>query len=163
QQRVEIIKALAREAQVLILDEPTAVLTPQETDELIEIMRQLKAEGTSIVFITHKLREVRAIADSITVIRRGQVVGETTPDSTETELAALMVGRSVAMAVDKDPADPGDEGLMISDLTVLDSRNNVVVDSVDLTTRRGEILVVAGVQGNGQTELTEAILGLTEP
>src|SRR5699024_6897042 len=94
QQRVEIIKALAREAQVLILDEPTAVLTPQETDELIEIMRQLKAEGTSIVFITHKLREVRAIADSITVIRHGNVVGETTPDATETELASLMVGRS---------------------------------------------------------------------
>src|SRR5699024_6949434 len=94
QQRVEIIKALAREPKILILDEPTAVLTPQETDELIEIMRQLKAEGTSIVFITHKLREVRAIADSITVIRRGQVVGETTPEASETELASLMVGRS---------------------------------------------------------------------
>lgn len=163
QQRVEIIKALAREAQILILDEPTAVLTPQETDELIEIMRQLKDDGTSIVFITHKLREVRAIADSITVIRRGKVVGETTPDASESELASLMVGRSVSMAVDKEPADPGDDGLVISGLTVLDSKDHVVVDDVDLTVRRGEILVVAGVQGNGQTELTEAILGLTEP
>src|SRR5699024_5594727 len=136
QQRVEIIKALSRDAKVLILDEPTAVLTPQETDELIEIMRQLKAEGTSIVFITHKLREVRAIADSITVIRHGKVVGETTPDASETELASLMVGRSVSMAVDKEPADPGRDGLVLSDLTVLNSEDAVVVDDVDLTVRR---------------------------
>jgi len=163
QQRVEIIKALSRDAKVLILDEPTAVLTPQETDELIEIMRQLKAEGTSIVFITHKLREVRAIADSITVIRRGTVVGEVTPSTSETELASLMVGRSVSMAVDKESADPGEPGLVISDLTVLDSKNTVVVDAVDLTVHRGEILAVAGVQGNGQTELTETILGLADP
>src|SRR5690625_333175 len=163
QQRVEIIKALAREAQVLILDEPTAVLTPQETDELIEIMRQLKAEGTSIVFITHKLREVRAIADSITVIRRGQVVGEASPSSSETELASLMVGRSVSMAVDKDPAEAGEESFVVTDLSVLDPKGHVVVDRLDLTVRRGEIVVVAGVQGNGQTELTEAILGLVEP
>ncbi|HLS26727.1 MAG TPA: ABC transporter ATP-binding protein [Beutenbergiaceae bacterium] len=163
QQRVEIIKALSRDAEILILDEPTAVLTPQETDELIDIMRQLKANGTSIVFITHKLREVRAIADSITVIRRGQVVGEATPETSETELASLMVGRSVSMAVDKSPAEPGEEGLSVSELTVLDAQNNVVLDHIDLTVRRGEILAVAGVQGNGQTELTEAILGLAEP
>ncbi|QDB80118.1 ABC transporter ATP-binding protein [Georgenia sp. 311] len=163
QQRVEIIKALSREAKVLILDEPTAVLTPQETDELIAIMRQLKAEGTSIVFITHKLREVRAIADSITVIRRGKVVGEASPTSSETELASLMVGRSVSMAVDKAPAEPGEEELVISDLTVLDAKGSAAVDRVDLTVRRGEIVVIAGVQGNGQTELTETILGLTDP
>ena len=163
QQRVEIIKALSRQARILILDEPTAVLTPQETDELIEIMRQLKAEGTSIVFITHKLREVRAIADSITVIRRGKVVGEVSPTTSESELASLMVGRSVSMAVDKAPAQPGDDAFVISDLTVLDSRGQVTVDHVDLTVQRGEIVVVAGVQGNGQTELTETVLGLTEP
>ncbi|WP_413452255.1 ABC transporter ATP-binding protein [Georgenia phoenicis] len=163
QQRVEIIKALSRDAKVLILDEPTAVLTPQETDELIAIMRQLKAEGTSIVFITHKLREVRAIADSITVIRRGRVVGEASPESSETELASLMVGRSVSMAVDKDHAEPGEESFVVTDLSVLDAKGQVAVDRLDLTVRRGEIVVVAGVQGNGQTELTEAILGLVEP
>src|SRR5690625_4661061 len=163
QQRVEIIKALSRDAKILILDEPTAVLTPQETDELIEIMRQLKAEGTSIVFITHKLREVRAIADSITVIHRRQVVSEPSPSSSETELASLMVGRSVSMAVDKDPAEAGEESFVVTDLSVLDPKGHVVVDRLDLTVRRGEIVVVAGVQGNGQTELTEAILGLVEP
>ena len=163
QQRVEIIKALSRDAKVLILDEPTAVLTPQETDELIAIMRQLKAEGTSIVFITHKLREVRAIADSITVIRRGKVVGEASPTSSETELASLMVGRSVSMAVDKDHAEPGEESFVVTDLSVLDSKGQVAVDRLDLTVRHGEIVVVAGVQGNGQTELTETILGLVEP
>ncbi|MGO1193697.1 MAG: ABC transporter ATP-binding protein, partial [Nesterenkonia sp.] len=109
QQRVEIIKALSRDAKILILDEPTAVLTPQETDELITIMRQLKEAGTSIVFITHKLREVRAIADRITVIRRGRVVGEATAESTETELASLMVGREVSLTTDKEDADPGDD------------------------------------------------------
>src|SRR5690606_28536303 len=163
QQRVEIIKALSRDAKVLILDEPTAVLTPQETDELIAIMRQLKAEGTSIVFITHKLREVRAIADSITVIRRGTVVGEASPASSETELASLMVGRSVSMAVDKDHAAPGEESFVVTDLSVLDTKGQVAVDRLDLTVRHGEIVVVAGVQGNGQTELTETILGLVEP
>ncbi len=163
QQRVEIIKALSRDAKVLILDEPTAVLTPQETDELIEIMRQLKADGTSIVFITHKLREVRAIADSITVIRRGKVVGEASPSSSETELASLMVGRSVSMAVDRGAPELGEEALVLSELTVLDPAGSVVVDRVDLTVRSGEIVAIAGVQGNGQTELTETILGLTEP
>ncbi|MFH5822193.1 ABC transporter ATP-binding protein [Georgenia sp. AZ-5] len=163
QQRVEIIKALSRDAKVLILDEPTAVLTPQETDELIEIMRQLKASGTSIVFITHKLREVRAVADTITVIRRGKVVGQATPISTETELASLMVGRSVSLGVAKEPARAGDEAFQVRGLTVLDPTGKAVVDDLTFSVRRGEILAVAGVQGNGQTELTEAILGLVEP
>lgn len=162
QQRVEIIKALSRDAKILILDEPTAVLTPQETDELIGIMRQLKETGTSIVFITHKLREVRAIADTITVIRRGKVVGEATPESTETELASLMVGRSVNLTTDKEPADPGDEALVIKDLTVLDGAGKVRLDNVSLSVRGGEILAVAGVDGNGQTELTESILGVRQ-
>ncbi|MDD9207337.1 ATP-binding cassette domain-containing protein, partial [Georgenia sp. 10Sc9-8] len=159
QQRVEIIKALSRDAQVLILDEPTAVLTPQETDELIVIMRQLRDEGTSIVFITHKLREVRAVADKITVIRRGKVVGQASPASTETELASMMVGRTVSMAVEKAAAQPGEESFQVRDLTVLDSVGTAMVDDVSFGVRRGEILAVAGVQGNGQTELTETILG----
>jgi len=163
QQRVEIIKALSRDAKVLILDEPTAVLTPQETDELITIMRELKAAGTSIVFITHKLREVRAVADTITVIRRGKVVGMADPSATETELASLMVGRSVSLGVDRAPAEAGDPTFQVRDLTVLDAAGTAVVDGVDLDVHRGEILVVAGVQGNGQTELTEAILGLRKP
>ncbi len=162
QQRVEIIKALVRHAQVLILDEPTAVLTPQETDELIDIMRQLRAGGTSIVFITHKLREVRAIADRITVIRLGRVVGEAEPTATETELASMMVGRAVSLTVDKSPAEPGESVLTVEGLTVVDDREQVVVDQVDFDVRAGEILAVAGVQGNGQTELVEAIMGLQE-
>lgn len=160
QQRVEIIKALVRDARVLILDEPTAVLTPQETDELIEIMRQLKANGTSIVFITHKLREVRAIADRITVIRLGKVVGEAEPGATENELASLMVGRAVSLTVDKGPAAPGEVMFGVEGLTVVDERDQIVVDNLSFEVRAGEILAVAGVQGNGQTELTEAILGL---
>jgi general nucleoside transport system ATP-binding protein len=163
QQRVEIIKALSRDARVLILDEPTAVLTPQETDELIAIMRQLKEAGTSIVFITHKLREVRAIADRITVIRRGKVVGTAEPTASETELASLMVGRSVELGVAKEPARPGDATFRVRDLTVLDDLGGAVVDDVSLDVARGEILVVAGVQGNGQTELTETIVGLRRP
>lgn len=163
QQRVEIIKALSRDAQVLILDEPTAVLTPQETDELIGIMRQLKEAGTSIVFITHKLREVRAVADTISVIRRGKVVGTASPTSTEVELASLMVGRSVTLAVDKATAEPGEPTFQVRDLTVLDVHGNAVVDGVSFDVHRGEILAIAGVQGNGQTELTETILGLAAP
>ncbi|UNX54196.1 ABC transporter ATP-binding protein [Georgenia sp. TF02-10] len=163
QQRVEIIKALSRDARVLILDEPTAVLTPQETDELIEIMRQLKAGGTSIVFITHKLREVRAVADRITVIRRGKVVGEASPTSTETELASLMVGRSVSLGVEKAPAQPAEEALTVTGLTVLDQARKTAVDDLSLGVARGEIVAVAGVQGNGQTELAETILGLADP
>jgi ABC-type uncharacterized transport system ATPase subunit len=162
QQRVEIIKALAREARVLILDEPTAVLTPGETDELIAIMGELKAAGTSIVFITHKLREVRAVADRITVIRRGAVVGEASPTDSETDLASLMVGRAVTLAIEKETGDPGEVALEIRDLSVLAPSGTPVVDRLDLSVRSGEILCVAGVQGNGQTELAEAILGLTE-
>ncbi|MBE1514784.1 ABC transporter ATP-binding protein [Nesterenkonia halotolerans] len=163
QQRVEIIKALSRDARVLILDEPTAVLTPQETDELISIMGQLRDSGTSIVFITHKLREVRAVADRITVIRRGAVVGETTPESTETELAGLMVGREVNLTTAKEPGVPGEVGFAVQGLTVLSPMDKVVVDNVDLEVRRGEILVIAGVDGNGQSELAQAILGIREP
>ncbi|PCC54555.1 ABC transporter ATP-binding protein [Brevibacterium aurantiacum] len=163
QQRVEIIKALSRDAKILILDEPTAVLTPQETDELISIMRQLKEQGTSIVFITHKLREVRAIADSITVIRRGKITGVASPESTEAELASQMVGRAVSLTTEKDAADPGDATFQVRNLTVVDKADNVVVDDVSFDVRRGEILAVAGVQGNGQTELAETIIGLSEP
>ncbi|GAA1170452.1 ABC transporter ATP-binding protein [Ornithinimicrobium humiphilum] len=162
QQRVEIIKALSRDAQVLILDEPTAVLTPQETDELIGIMRELKEAGTSIVFITHKLREVRAIADRITVIRRGKVVGEASPTSTETDLASLMVGRSVSLTVDKAPANPGEAAFQVENLTVVGPTGSVLVDDVSFEVRSGEILCIAGVQGNGQTELAETILGLEQ-
>lgn len=162
QQRVEIIKALVRAAKVLILDEPTAVLTPQETDELMDIMRQLKSGGTSIVFITHKLREVRAIADRITVIRLGRVVGETSPTAPESELASMMVGRAVSLTVEKGSAEPGEGVLAVEGLTVVDGRGQVVVDNVAFDVRAGEILAVAGVQGNGQTELAEAIVGLQE-
>jgi general nucleoside transport system ATP-binding protein len=161
QQRVEIIKALANDAEVLILDEPTAVLTPAEIDELIGVMRQLKENGTSIVFITHKLKEVKAIADKITVIRRGRVVGQAEPSASEEELAELMVGRAVDLVVDKEDAEAGAATLEVRGLTVIDERGHTAVDGVDLEVRSGEILAVAGVQGNGQTELAEALLGLT--
>ncbi|MET4782076.1 ABC transporter ATP-binding protein [Glaciihabitans sp. UYNi722] len=160
QQRVEIIKALSRDAKVLVFDEPTAVLTPQETDELIVIMRQLKEAGTSIVFITHKLREVREVADRITVIRLGKVVDEASPTATNTELASLMVGRAVELTVQKKPATPGDPAFVIRNLSVIDAHGQLVVNDVSFEVRAGEILAIAGVQGNGQTELTEAILGL---
>ena len=160
QQRVEIIKSLARDAKVLVLDEPTAVLTPQETDELMEIMRGLAKSGTSIVFITHKLREVKAVADKITVIRQGRVVGEAKPSTETAELASMMVGRDVGLTVDKKIADPGKVVLSVSDLSVLDDRDQRAVDHVSFEVRAGEILAIAGVQGNGQTELAEAILGL---
>ncbi|MBU2697991.1 ABC transporter ATP-binding protein [Nocardioides sp. WV_118_6] len=160
QQRVEIIKALSRDARVLVFDEPTAVLTPQETDELMEIMRQLRESGTAIVFISHKLREVRAIADRITVIRRGAVVGEASPTASNAELAALMVGRPVELTVHKEPAQPGPDALVVRDLRVTDDTGHVHVDGLSFAIARGEVLGVAGVQGNGQTELTEAILGL---
>ncbi|MDQ2661295.1 MAG: ABC transporter ATP-binding protein [Actinomycetota bacterium] len=160
QQRVEIIKALSRDARVLIFDEPTAVLTPQETDELMTIMRQLKESGTSIVFITHKLREVREVADRITVIRLGKVVGEAAPTATNAELASLMVGRAVELTVQKDEPKLGEVALAVEGLTVVDPIGHHVIDDVSFEVRRGEILAVAGVQGNGQTELTEALLGL---
>jgi simple sugar transport system ATP-binding protein len=160
QQRVEIIKALSRDAQVLVLDEPTAVLTPQETDELMQIMRELKESGKAIVFITHKLREVREVADKITVIRLGKVVGEADPKASNAELASLMVGRPVELTVHKDPMKPGPDTLDVERLRVIDAAGRVHVDDVSFTIRAGEILAVAGVQGNGQTELTEALLGL---
>ena len=162
QQRVEIIKALSRDAKVLVFDEPTAVLTPQETDELMEIMRQLKEAGTAIVFITHKLREVRAVADRITVVRLGKVVGEASPTASNAELAALMVGRPVELTVHKDPAELGDEAFVVAGLRVNDATGHVHVNDVSFSIHAGEILAVAGVQGNGQTELTEAIIGLQD-
>src|SRR5690606_15560708 len=160
QQRVEIIKALSRDAKALVLDEPTAVLTPQETDELMQIMRQLKESGTSIVFITHKLREVREVADKITVIRLGKVVGEASPTASNSELASMMVGRAVDLTIEKSPAKPGDPALVIDDFAVIDSVGNIVVDHITFDVKAGEIVCIAGVQGNGQTELVEAIMGL---
>jgi ABC-type uncharacterized transport system ATPase subunit len=162
QQRVEIIKALSRDAELLVFDEPTAVLTPQETDELMEIMRQLKEAGKAIVFITHKLREVRAVADRITVIRHGKVVGEAEPTASNAELAAMMVGRPVELVVAKEPPTLGEDALVVEDLRVVDGAGHVQVDGISFTIRAGEVLAVAGVQGNGQTELTEAIMGLQE-
>ena len=163
QQRVEILKALTRNAGVLILDEPTAVLTPREIDDLIRVMNELRSAGTSIVFITHKLREVKAIADRITVIRRGRVVGEASVDAPESELAAMMVGRAVNLTVAKTPSKPGAVGLQLSGLSVADDRGHVTVDGIDLTVHAGEIVALAGVQGNGQEELVEAMLGLRTP
>ncbi|NUR63979.1 MAG: ABC transporter ATP-binding protein [Catenulispora sp.] len=160
QQRVEIIKALMRDAQVLILDEPTAVLTPQETEELFTVMRGLKAAGKSVVFITHKLNEVRAVADRITVIRRGAVVGSAEPTATPRELAALMVGRDVRLVVEKEPREPGEVALRVRGLSVLDDRGFPAVDDLSFDLHAGEVLGIAGVQGNGQTELVEAITGL---
>ena len=162
QQRVEIIKALVRDAKVLILDEPTAVLTPRETDELLEIMRQLRDNGTSIVFISHKLREVRAVSDVITVIRRGEVVGQVGPETSTDELAALMVGRDVSLTVAKDTAHTTGTALEVRGLTVVGDNGVVLLDDVDFDVAPGEILAVAGVQGNGQTELTQALVGLEE-
>src|SRR5215468_3553896 len=133
QQRVEIVKALTRDVDLLILDEPTAVLTPQETDELLAVMRSLAETGKSIVFITHKLREVKAIADRITVIRRGRTVGTASPDTSEDELAALMVGRDVSLEVTKTPAEPGREVLTVTGLVVDDDRGIRAVDGVDLS------------------------------
>jgi simple sugar transport system ATP-binding protein len=160
-QRVEIIKTLYRQSHVLILDEPTAVLTPQEGDELFGIMRSLVAGGTSIIFITHKLNEVLKVADRISVLRRGRVVGNATPDETTPEkLATMMVGREVDLVVDKTPAKPGQPELEIRGLHVRDDRGQLSVNNVDLTVRAGEIMAVAGVQGNGQSELAEAITGL---
>ncbi len=163
QQRVEIIKALANEAQVLILDEPTAVLTPQEIDELMEIMRSLKEQGTSIVFITHKLREVKAIGDRITVIRRGKVVGTTAPGASEPELAEMMVGRAVKLQVEKPEPTVGEPVLDVRNMTVIDARGHTVVDDISFQARAGEVLGIAGVQGNGQTELIKSLMGLVKP
>ena len=163
-QRVEIIKTLYRRSNLLILDEPSAVLTPQETGELFGIMRSLVATGTSIIFITHKLNEVLEIADRITVLRRGKVVGTATPgEATQQSLAQMMVGRPVDLEVDKAPATPGDPVLEIAGLSVSDDRGHPAVRDLDLVVRAGEIVAIAGVQGNGQTELVEAITGLRRP
>jgi general nucleoside transport system ATP-binding protein len=160
QQRVEIIRALIYDAKVLILDEPTAVLTPQETDELLRNMKKLKDKGTSIVFITHKLREVREAADKITIIRRGKVVGTALPSASQEELASLMVGRPVSLDVDKSAPKLGDVVLDVKDLSISDHTGRTLVNNVSFEIRAGEILAVAGVQGNGQTELAESIVGL---
>lgn len=161
QQRVEIIKALYRDADILILDEPTAVLTPQEADDLFVIMRGMVKKGKSIVFITHKLREVFAVADRISVMRAGRMVGSVTPVEASTNtLASMMVGREVILQIEKSAAHPGNTILAVDDLHVQDDRHHLAVDGVTLNVRAGEILGVAGVQGNGQTELAEAITGL---
>jgi len=161
QQRVEIIKLLYREADILILDEPTAVLTPQEVEELFQVIHSLVDQGKSVIFITHKLKEVLSIAARITVLRAGRVVGFTTPqETTEAELAKMMVGREVILQVDKEPAQPGDVVLDVQGVHILGDRGTVAVDGVSLQVRAGEVLGIAGVQGNGQTELVEALTGL---
>jgi simple sugar transport system ATP-binding protein len=164
QQRVEILKALYRGADILILDEPTAVLTPQEAKELFEILRSLQREGLSIIFISHKLNEVLAIADRVTVLRRGKKV-ETLPraGATEPQLARLMVGREVLLRVEKKPPELGDTLLAVDDLRVLDDRDLEAVRGVSLSARAGEIVGIAGVDGNGQSELVEALTGLRRP
>jgi general nucleoside transport system ATP-binding protein len=164
EQRVEILKALYRGADVLILDEPTAVLTPQETKELFAILRSLTNEGMSVIFISHKLHEVLEIADRVTVLRRGKTI-ETLPreGATQPQLAKLMVGREVLLRVEKKPADPSDPLLEVEDLHVLDERGLPAVRGVSFTVRAGEIVGIAGVDGNGQTELIDALTGLTKP
>jgi simple sugar transport system ATP-binding protein len=162
QQRVEIIRALIYDAKVLILDEPTAVLTPQETDELLRNMKKLKERGTSIVFITHKLREVKEAADKITIIRRGKVVGTASPSASQEELASLMVGRPVSLDVDKKAPTLGKVMLDVKNLNISDHTGRSLVKNVSFELRTGEVLAVAGVQGNGQSELAEAIVGLQE-
>ncbi|MCL1898106.1 MAG: ATP-binding cassette domain-containing protein, partial [Micrococcales bacterium] len=162
-QRVAMAAALTLHPKVLILDEPTAVLTPQETDQLMDVMRQLANQGTSIVFITHKLREVQAVADSITVIRHGKVVGVASPQSSQTELASMMVGRPVSLTVDKAPAKPGPVALKVSDLSLVEPDGRVVLDEISLEVQHGEVLAIAGVQGNGQTELAKCLMGLIKP
>ena len=161
QQRVEILKALYRRARVLILDEPTAVLTPQETDQLLSVVRGFADSGVAVVFISHKLREVLAIADTIEVLRGGRVVGTTRPDETnQSELARMMVGRSVLLSVDPDPVEAGDVVLDIAGLSVANDLGLAAVRDVSLQVRRCEIVGIAGVEGNGQRELVEAIAGL---
>ncbi len=162
-QRVEILKTLYRRSDVLILDEPSAVLTPHETEELVAVMRSLVDGGTSIIFITHKLNEVLEVADRITVLRRGRVVGNTTPsETTREELATMMVGREVDLVVDKPMAKVGEPVLELLDVVVRDDRGHPAVNGLSLTVRAGEIVAIAGVHGNGQSELVEAITGLRD-
>jgi ABC-type uncharacterized transport system ATPase subunit len=161
QQRVEIIKALARDARFLVLDEPTAVLTPQEVDDLFRIIEQLKDAGKGIVFISHKLKEALEIADRIVVMRQGKTVAEVDPSTTnEQDLATVMVGRPVELIVHKEPPTIGDEIVTVEGLRVMDDRGQLAVNGVDMTIHAGEIVGIAGVQGNGQTELVEAVTGL---
>jgi len=161
QQRVGVLKALFRGARLLILDEPTAVLTPQEINRLFEIVAGLKAEGKAVIFITHKLGEVMEVADQITVMRRGKVVATTRPaDTSIADLASKMVGRPVLLRVERGPAHPGAEVLQLDGITVEDDRGQVAVDGASITVRAGEIVGLAGVDGNGQAELVEAIVGL---
>ncbi|VAW36492.1 ABC transporter, ATP-binding protein (cluster 11, riboflavin/purine nucleoside/unknown) / ABC transporter, ATP-binding protein (cluster 11, riboflavin/purine nucleoside/unknown) [hydrothermal vent metagenome] len=161
QQRIEIIKALYRQADILILDEPTAVLTPQEANELFRIMKELTERGVSIIFITHKLKEVLAVADQVAVLRGGRMVGTADPKTaTEASLAELMVGRKVILQVDKEPPQPKEVVLSVHDLYVLDDRKQTAVEGLALEVRAGEIVGIAGVQGNGQRELVEALTGL---
>ena len=161
QQRVEILKAIYRNARILVLDEPTAVLTPQETREIFEVLRRLRGEGASIIFISHKLDEVIEIADRITVIRRGKVVGSRRPSETnENELAELMVGRAVSLRVDRGRSHPGEAMLEVRGLRARNDRGHDALRGVDLSVRAGEILGIAGVAGNGQEELVEALIGL---
>ena len=162
QQRVEIIRALIYDAKVLILDEPTAVLTPQETDELLNIMRTLKAKGTSIIFITHKLREVKEVADKITIIRLGKVVGMASPSTSQGELASMMVGREVDLIPNKSIKVPGKTILSISELNIFNLAGRNIVKQLSLEIRAGEILAIAGVQGNGQSEIARAIINLEQ-
>ncbi len=161
QQRVEILKALYRGARLLVLDEPTSVLTPQEAGRLFEVVRQLTAAGSAVIFITHKLGEVMDVADRITVMRRGRVVAATRPaESSPADLAAKMVGRPVLLRVDKGESRPGAVMLSVRELSVADDRGQLAVDRISLDIRAGEIVGVAGVEGNGQDELVEAITGL---
>ena len=161
QQRVEILKALYRNADILILDEPTAVLTPQETRDLFGVVRSLVAGGKTVIFITHKFREVMEISDRVTVMRDGKVVAtKQTQDTNPTELARMMVGRDVLLRVDKTKANPKDLVLEVNNLKVLDNRYLQAVRDVSLEVRAGEILGIAGVEGNGQRELVEAIVGI---
>jgi simple sugar transport system ATP-binding protein len=164
QQRVEILRVLYQQSRTLILDEPTALLTPQEVEDLYTILLQLKEAGHTVIFITHKLREVAAISDRVTVIRRGKTVGtRDTKDTTSEELAELMVGRDVRLHVDRPPAHPGDAVLQVFDLRLKGRGNRDALDGLSLGVRRGEIVGIAGVEGNGQTELVECIAGLQKP
>src|SRR5687768_13845107 len=164
QQRVEILKTLYRDARILILDEPTAVLTAQESNELFEVLRTLKADGVSIVFISHKLNEVLAISDRVTVLRRGEKIDTVpTEGATEESLARLMVGRDVLLRVEKEEAKPGTPVLEVEDLHVLDDRGLEAVKGVSLEVREGEIVAIAGVDGNGQLELVQSIAGVRHP
>jgi general nucleoside transport system ATP-binding protein len=161
QQRVEIVKVLLRDAKVVVFDEPTAVLTPSEIIEFFEIVKTLVSAGRGVVFITHKLKEALNIADRIAVLRRGKVVGEADPKTaTESQIAEMMVGRPVQLTVDKSSAKAGDVVLKVTDLTVLDADGRTHVESVSFEVHAGEIVGIAGVQGNGQTELVEALTGL---